>query len=84
MRRSAMHVVAVRIVREYEDRNIRHRAHIDKLLDHIADVSFVKEKIANALNDIARCVDDNSRGKHFQWFAISLGTIGFRCPRPME
>lgn len=79
-----MHVITVGIDGEDEYGNVRHRAHVDKLLNGIADVPFVAEEIAHALNGIARCVDDDSGGEHFQRFAISLRPIRFRRPRPME
>lgn len=84
MRRPSMYIVTVGIDGEYEYRYVRHGTHVDELLNGVADVPFVGEEIAYALNDIARCVNDDSGRKHFQRFAISLRSVGFRCPRPMK
>lgn len=84
MRRSSVHVVTVRIDCEYEHGNVRHGAHIDKLLNGIGDVPFVAKEIGYALNHIARCVDNDSSGKHLQRFTIPLRPIGLWCPWPME
>lgn len=80
----AVDIVAIWVNSKDKHWNVRHGADVNELLHGVENVSFINEKVENALNRIANGIHDQTDCEHFQWASIPNDSVGVRCPRPME